>query len=302
MSKAKTAKPKAPTRQKADAVAAATLSTTAPAPSLHELQALFQQAILKGGDEILSLIPPSSRTNAEVLFGVYRNAYVGRLVEIIGNDHPLAALYLGPDAFDDLARGYVAAHPSTTQNARWVSRHLTAFARQTPRFAPYAQVGDLIAIEAALNTAFDAADDEVLSLAALQEVPPEQWDMLVFTPHPSAQRLTLTSNALDLWAALKDDEEVPEAEDAAVDLLVWRQETSPMLRQLLPEEAMMWDEAAKGVRFGVLCEMLATFDDPDTSALRAAQYLQGWLLAGALSTVRVQARPRKTRRVVVDLD
>ena len=41
--------------------------------------------------------------------------------------------------------------------------------------------------------------------------------------------------------------------------------------------------AAKGVRFGVLCELAATFDDPDGAALRVAQYLQAWIGAGLLS-------------------
>jgi len=36
---------------------------------------------------------------------------------------------------------------------------------------------------------------------------------------------------------------------------------------------MLWDEAARGVRFGVLCEMAATYDDPDRAALHAAGYL-----------------------------
>jgi len=41
-----------------------------------------------------------------------------------------------------------------------------------------------------------------------------------------------------------------------------------MFRELSPEEAMMWDEAANSIPFGVLCEMLATYDDP--TARRAA--------------------------------
>lgn len=74
-----------------------------------------------------------------------------------------------------------------------------------------------------------------------------------------------------------------------------------MLRPLGAEEAMMWTEAAKGVRFGVLCEMLATFDDPDHAALRAAQYLQGWLLSGALAGAAISARRRKTSKASADL-
>jgi hypothetical protein len=267
----------------------------APAPGLAELQEMFQRAILAGGDTILGLIPPNSRTDAHVLFGVYRNAYVGRLVEVLGNDHPLVKAYLGDEAFDDLAREYIAAHPSTTQNARWVSRHLAAYTATVARFAEHPDVAELVAIEAAVNTAFDAADAEPVTLASLQAVPPEHWDRLVFAAHPSARRLNTTTNAVEIWLALTREEAVPDAARGGDKVLVWRQEFAPMLRPLGDEEAMMWDEAAKGVRFGVLCEMLATFDDPDMAPLRAAQYLQGWLASGLLASVRVEKQRRRQR-------
>ena len=38
----------------------------------------------------------------------------------------------------------------------------------------------------------------------------------------------------------------------------------------------MWDEAANGIPFGVLCEMLATYADPDGAAGRGAR-LSAWL-------------------------
>ena len=63
-------------------------------------------------------------------------------------------------------------------------------------------------------------------------------------------------------------------------VLVWRQQTTPMFRELPVEEAMMWDEATNGIPFGVLCEMLATYDDPDSAAARGApiyaELLGGW--------------------------
>jgi hypothetical protein len=48
---------------------------------------------------------------------------------------------------------------------------------------------------------------------------------------------------------------------------------------------MMWAEAAKGVRFGVLCEMVATFAGEDGADLRAAAYLKNWLDTGSLACV-----------------
>jgi hypothetical protein len=46
---------------------------------------------------------------------------------------------------------------------------------------------------------------------------------------------------------------------------------------------MMWDEAANEIPFGVLCTMLATYDDPDGAAARGAGYLHSWVTAGLLT-------------------
>jgi len=51
---------------------------------------------------------------------------------------------------------------------------------------------------------------------------------------------------------------------------------------------MMWDEATKGVRFGVLCEMVSTFAGEDDAELRAASYLKGWVDTGMLAGFQLQ--------------
>ena len=140
-----------------------------------------------------------------------------------------------------------------------------------------------------LNDAFDAAEGKVVELSDMAGFAPEAWSDLRFRPHPSTVRLELAINAAAIWLALKNDEAPPEA--AALDeparLLIWRQDVTPMFRELPAEEAMMWDEAANGVPFGVLCEMLATYDDPDNAAGRGAGYLHGWITAGLLTDVSV---------------
>ena len=105
--------------------------------SLREIQDRFQAAILSGDDAALADIMDNSRTGREVLFGVYRNAYVSRLIEVIGNDHGLLHTYLGDDGFDAMARAYIAAHPSRTQNARWVSKFVPVFLRTTEPYSAY---------------------------------------------------------------------------------------------------------------------------------------------------------------------
>lgn len=50
----------------------------------------------------------------------------------------------------------------------------------------------------------------------------------------------------------------------------------------------MWDEAVKRVRFGVLCEMVATFVGEDDAELRAKSYLKGWVDTGMLAGLQLQ--------------
>lgn len=49
------------------------------------------------------------------------------------------------------------------------------------------------------------------------------------------------------------------------------------------EEAMMWNEASKGIRFSQLCGRVATFGGEDGADLRAASYLKNWVDMGILA-------------------
>lgn len=259
-------------------------------PSLAELQALMQRAVLDGdASAMLPLIPGNGRTTNDVLVAVYQHAYAARLVGVVKSDHPLVAALVGDEAFDRLARAYIAAHPSTTRNARWFAHKLPDFLAAAPAYSGAPALSELALIERALNDAFDAADAPVLSLADLGTVPPEGWGDLVLKPHPSATRLDLASNAHALWLALRDEHAPPDPAPLAEPqhLLAWRQGTTAMLRPLTAEEAMAWDEAAQGTPFGRLCELVAFAGEPDTAPLRAAGYLQGWLSSGALSSAMV---------------
>ncbi|MGQ0455807.1 MAG: HvfC/BufC family peptide modification chaperone [Hyphomicrobium sp.] len=270
---------------------------TAKAPKLSEIQDRLQTAILTGDDAILDAILDNSRTSRETLFSVYRNAYVGRLVEILQSDYPLLRTYVGDDDFGALARAYIAANPSRTQNARWFGARLPECLAGAELQSERPQLAEIAGIEKAVANAFDAQDAPALALADLMEFPPEDWGRLSFAPHPSATRLDAATNAFDLWKALKDESPPPVATTlvAPERLIVWRSNGSPMVRAMTDEETMMWTEACRGVRFEVLCEMLATFDDPDTAASRAAGYLQGWLASAMLTSVALVDRsPRAT--------
>jgi hypothetical protein len=250
-------------------------------------QSDFQRGILTDDDKVLAEILDSPQEKREVLFGVYKYAYGSRLVEAIRNDHKLLHSYLGDEMFDTMGHAYVAANPSQHPNLRWFSQGLPDFLQSNTPYSDHPVLADLAALEKVLNDAFDAAEAPVLALADMAGFAPEAWAGLTFQPHPGAIRLDCPTNASAVWLALKSDEMPPDAAvlEQPCRLLIWRQDVTPMFRELSPEEAMMWDEAANGIPFGVLCSMLATYDDPDGAAARGAGYLHGWVTAGLLMGV-----------------
>jgi hypothetical protein len=245
----------------------------------------FQRGILTGDDTVLAEILDSPKEKRETLYGVYRHAYGSRLVEAMRNDHELLHAYLGDEMFDEMGHAYVKARPSEHPNLRWFSQGLPEFLKSAPPYSDHPVLSDLAALEKALNDAFDGKDGEVLALADMAGFAPEAWNDLRFKPHPTATRLDLSTNASAIWMALKNDETPPDAIslDEPSRVLVWRQDNTPMFRELPAEEAMMWGEAANNIPFGVLCAMLATYDDPDNAAARGAGYLHGWITTGLLT-------------------
>ncbi len=245
----------------------------------------FQRGILSGDDTVLAEILDSPKEKRETLFGVYRYAYGSRLVEAMRNDHGLLHAYLGDEMFDEMGHAYVKARPSEHPNLRWFSQALPEFLKSTAPYSDHPVLSDLAALERALNDAFDGKDGPVVTLAGMAGFAPEAWADLRFKPHPTAGRLDVSTNASAIWMALKNDGTPPDALvlEEPSRLLIWRQDTTPVFRELAAEEAMMWDEAANEIPFGVLCTMLATYDDPDGAAARGAGYLHGWVTAGLLT-------------------
>ncbi len=286
----------APGRQARSGVAPETVPVAPKHPALSEIQDRLQAAILSGDESILATILDSSRTTRRTLFGVYQNAYAGRLIEILQHEYEILQSYCGDDQFRALAEAYVAACPSRSQNARWFGTRLPEFLAGSETYSNHPEFADIAAIEKAVSDAFDATDASVLGFEGLAQYPPGAWGRLAFAPHPSVTRLDTKSNAFAIWKALKDNEMPPPSAMLSLPehLIVWRQDTTPRVRVMGGEETMMWSEACRGVRFEVLCEMLATYDDPENAAMRAAGYLQGWLSTHMLTSAAI-TKPQKRK-------
>ncbi len=247
--------------------------------SLKEIQEKLQAAILHGDTAILNDIQDTPKEQRETLLYVYQHAYGARLEEFLANDFPKTYAYLGDVFFQNIAQAYYKSAPSTTPNARWFGQNFPSFCRQESSLKDQPQVAELAQLEHALNTAFDAEDAPLFTQDDLALTPPDQWGLLTFAPHPSTTRLSLFTNAADIWSALSKEETPPEVKtgDSPTELLVWRGNNRARFRPLAYDEAMIWDEALKGAPFASLCEMLGTYWPEEEAPIKAATYLQSWL-------------------------
>ncbi|MEQ1671566.1 MAG: DNA-binding domain-containing protein [Hyphomicrobium sp.] len=258
-----------------------------PALSLADTQALFQKALLDGDTSVLDHLRDTSRTNRTTLFGVYAHAYRCRLVEILRHDYEYLAALMGNDAFEEMARAFVTANPSRFQNARWFGSGLADFLRANDAYASNPVFADLAGLEKAFADAFDARDATAISIDDLAAYAPEDWGCLTFAPHPAVSLLSVATNVLAVWTAIKAAQTAPSsmpASQARSNLVIWRFGVTPMVREMNLEEAMMWREVCRGRRFDALCEMAATYEQPEHAAMRTAGYLQGWLTSQMLSS------------------
>jgi hypothetical protein len=256
---------------------------------LAELQALVLKGIKDRDDQVLELVRTPPNDSREVMFGVYRNAYLLRLTEFLSNDHPQLKAYLGDDAFASLSRAYAAAHPSDTPNARWYSRHLPEFLARHEPWSAHRDVIDLALIERGLTDSFDSEDAPIIRVEDLQSIDPDAFEAARLVFHPSLRPIQVSTNAVDIWSSLRKEKAPPAPaalEDSAT-VITWRQGGGAKMRQLAAEEAMAMSSASEGVPFGVICEMVAVMGDLETAAMRAATYLRHWIEAELVSSVAV---------------
>ena len=252
---------------------------------LDALQIEFQRHLLNQPSAVGEAIRAGG-IGVEARLAIYHHAYRARLVEALRDSYGHSLLYLGEEGFDALALEFIEANPSTDPNLRWYGAPLPDWlARRLPDDP---DVAELARLDAALRSAFDAANAPLLDLAALGSVPAEAWATLGFVFQPSVARLRLHHNTLALWQAL-DSEQVPPATqplDAPTELLIWRQGVQPHFRSLGALEAAALDALLAGLSFAATCEALgARFADADV-AQQSGALLRRWIDDGLLSAVR----------------
>lgn len=247
-------------------------------------------AAIRDGADATGLLAGDSSTGLDV----YRHAYRARLAEALADNYTVLSRALGDDAFDALARAYIAAHPSQHPSIRWFGHLLADFmAAAGEPLVPHPGLVDIARMDWALRSAFDAAEAPGLDPATLAVLGADDWAGLVLHLHPSVRRVRLDHAVEPAWRVLREwdpesgagQPELPEPVPHAHELLAWRQALETRWRSLQPLEAALLDAVSAGDTFASLCERAAAeLGDAEAAAPAVIGALQQWLAEGLLQS------------------
>lgn len=165
----------------------------------------FAQAIVRGDDSALNIAPHYANYSAAVALAVYRNNYRGNLHDALAGAYPVTAQLVGEAFFRRLAYAYGAAHPSHSGNLHDYGEQMAQFLAGFEPARTLAYLPDVAALEWACHRAYFADDADVLGLAELALLPPEQYGGLVLHLHPACRMLHSRYPLAAIWHAHQPD-------------------------------------------------------------------------------------------------
>jgi hypothetical protein len=264
-------------------------ATTLPrAASLSELQGAFQDFVLASSDTFQSEVRGSRKADRTTLLDVYREGYALRLIEVLTTDYPGLIAMVGSASFDDMARAYVAAHPSRHPSVRWFGRSLMDFLESTAPYNRSPAAAEMARFEWQLGEAWDAPDIDPVPAAALIALPSEAWETLAFTALPSLRRVTLAFDVPQAWQRRQEVAPGSLVVTATVPVpwVIWRPDLLIRYRPLEADESFLLDSLVADRTFPELCDSLASFTGEAEAAARAAGLLRAWVEAEMIGSFR----------------
>jgi hypothetical protein len=198
--------------------------------ALRELQFAFGDALLGGAHGapcgyVLLHVHGNGLTAAQRV-AIYGNNFREILVGALRATFPAVEKIVGERFFRAAAERHARAYPSTSGDVR---RYGDGFAHFLGHFEPAANLpylSDVARLEWAWNESFNAPEPtRGLDLAALAQVPREQWEGLSFTLHPSARLVASIYPVLRIWQMNQDgarDDARVSLDEGGVHLLLLR--------------------------------------------------------------------------------
>ena len=216
---------------------------------------------------------------------IYFDAYRLRLIEALKDNYPALHTILGDEQFASLCTDYLKHHPSRHFSIRYFGHALPDFLAGFPPYSGQVALKELALFEWTLRDVFDAADDHSLTMEELQQIPLPNWPEISFRFHPSLRRIQLSTNAVQIWKAIQEQQEniVPESVNSPVEWILWRQNLNSYFKPLDLADSLALTALMEGQNFTQVCDILCQILDADNAAVGAARLIQQCVRDGLMS-------------------
>lgn len=247
-------------------------------PALANLQQQLQENIISGNGAAAAddwILPKNNFAPQEQL-GVYINAYRYRLRDVVAEDYPVLAKYLGDENFDQL----VAAFVENTQSRHFnIGRYAKAFPDFVTRHLPDDTFAhDLARLETSITQLMDAPETPVLQQTDLDGMTPDLFVNAQLSPRAALELMTFAYPVNEYYRAAMNDEQPQRPAAAASYVAVFRHEDT------------MWRMELDAGEFTLLALLFdghniasALSHAPDTSAENLTDWFSRWMRNGLLA-------------------
>lgn len=251
--------------------------------TLRERQQAFMAYLYQQDDMIASHVARQGSVDTQTRLTIYRHAYIQRLQEAIASDHEILGRYLGDELLVQLVKGYIACNPSTSTSLRNLGEHLPYYLTVTAPFDTQLQIAELALFERLLLCSFDAADSSRAILTQLQQLPAEAWPGLRIAFHPSVQLFTSQWNSVEIWQALKAEQQPPQPRQSTRHWVLWRnQENLTEFSSIDELEHILLTQFLLRREFSCICDILTELIPEKEVSERSVHYLLRWLEQGLI--------------------
>lgn len=195
--------------------------------TLEELQQQFADAVLKQDEAALCDVINAEGISPAGRVDIYRNNVMVGLQRVMMARYPVVCKLVDERFFKYAVAEYIKQHPSESGNLDDYGKAFAEFLSAFEPTKPFAFLPDTARLEWAHHECYRAAEHEKIDAVALSKLPPESYEHLRFTLHPSVQ-LLCSEYPLDvLWALGQgnENEDSIELPERGVELLLVRPDT-----------------------------------------------------------------------------
>jgi hypothetical protein len=231
--------------------------------ALRELQLRFADALFDGTDDAVAPEVVANGVEPAERIAVYRNNLREGFIQALEISFPVIEKLVGPEYFRQLALDFLRAHPSRTGNLHHIGGPLAGFLRERFAESEYDYLADVAALEWAFEDALIAADAQPMTVDALSEIDPADYEQLRFELHPASKLVQSAYPIVRIWRANQPET----ASDEVIDLraggervLVLRSTDGIEFHSLPAGDFAALDAFARGEALGVALDQAQRVD------------------------------------------